>query len=118
RMLETVRQYALEKLGDSGESDAVRARHRDHYTRLAVLLDQPSSAGQRQHVEQAESEIDNLRAAFTWSCDVGDDEGALQLASALQPLWLIRGRIQEGLSWINAVLSDPCTPPADMTPAT
>ena len=118
RLLETVRQYALEKLGDSGESDAVRARHRDHYTRLAVLLGQPSSAGQREHVEQAESEIDNLRAAFTWSCDTRDGEGALQLASALQPLWLTRGRVQEGLSWISAVLSDPYTPPADMTPAT
>ena len=55
RLLETVRQYALEKLGDSGESDAVRVRHRDHYTHLAVLLDQPSSAGQHEHVEQAES---------------------------------------------------------------
>jgi DNA-binding CsgD family transcriptional regulator len=118
RMLETIRQYALEKLGESGESDAVRARHRDHYTHLAALLDQPGSAGQREHVEQAESEIDNLRAAFTWSCDIGDDEGALQLASALQPLWLTRGRIQEGLSWINAVLSDASTPPADMTPTT
>jgi predicted ATPase/class 3 adenylate cyclase/DNA-binding CsgD family transcriptional regulator len=118
RLLETIRQYALEKLGESVESDAVRARHRDHYTRLALLLDQPSSAGQREHVEQAESEIDNLRAAFTWSCDTGDGEGALQLASALQPLWLTRGRVQEGLSWINAVLSDPCTPPEDMTPAT
>jgi predicted ATPase/class 3 adenylate cyclase/DNA-binding CsgD family transcriptional regulator len=118
RLLETVRQYALEKLGESGESDAVRGRHRDHYTRLAVLLDQPSSAGRREHVDQAESEIDNLRAAFTWSCDTRDGEGALQLASALQPLWLTRGRVQEGVSWINAVLSDPCTPPADMTPAT
>jgi predicted ATPase/class 3 adenylate cyclase/DNA-binding CsgD family transcriptional regulator len=118
RLLETVRQYALEKLGESGESDPVRARHRDHYTRLAVLLDQPSSAGQREHVEQAESEIDNLRAAFTWSCDADDGERALQLASALQPLWLTRGRVQEGLSWINAGLSDPYNPPADMTPTT
>src|SRR6516225_6205636 len=41
RLLETVRQYALEKLGDSGESDAVRVRHRDHYTHLAALVDQP-----------------------------------------------------------------------------
>jgi predicted ATPase/class 3 adenylate cyclase/DNA-binding CsgD family transcriptional regulator len=118
RLLETVRQYALEKLGESGESDVVRAWHRDHYTRLAVLLDQPSSAGQREHVEQAESEIDNLRAAFTWSCDTRDGERALQLASALQPLWLTRGRLQEGLSWINAVLADPHTVPADVTSTT
>ena len=118
RLLETVRQYALEKLGESDESDAVRARHRDHYTRLAVLLDQSSSAGQREQVEHAESEIDNLRAAFTWSRDIGDGEGALQLASTLQPLWLTRGRVQEGLSWIRAVLPDTYKPPANMTPAT
>ena len=40
-MLETVRQYALEKLGESGEADAVRCRHRDHYTAMAVALDAP-----------------------------------------------------------------------------
>lgn len=114
RLLETVRQYALEKLGESGESDAVRTRHRDHYTHLAVVLDQPSSAGRREHVEQVESEIDNLRAAFTWSCDTGDGERALQLASSLLPLWLTRGRVQEGMSWINSVLSDAYTPAAEM----
>ena len=43
RLLETVRQYALEKLGESGEADAVRARHRDHYTAMAALLDAPAA---------------------------------------------------------------------------
>ena len=42
RLLETVRQYALEKLGESGEADAVRSRHRDYYTALAALLDAPA----------------------------------------------------------------------------
>ena len=118
RLLETVRQYALEKLGDSGESDAVRVRHRDHYTHLAALVDQPTSADQRQHVERAEIEIDNLRAAFTWSCDAGDGEGALHLASRLQRLWWNNGRIVEALSWINAVLGDKSAAPANVTPAT
>lgn len=49
-----------------------------------------------QHVDQAEAEIDNLRAAFAWSRDTADGERALQLASALRPLWLTRGRV--GLS--------------------
>ncbi|MEE6179170.1 LuxR C-terminal-related transcriptional regulator [Mycobacterium sp. 050134] len=114
RLLETVRQYALEKLGEADESDAVRARHRDHYTYLAVLLDQPSSAGRREFVERAEIEIDNLRAAFTWSSDNGEREKALELASALQSLWLTRGRVQEGLSWIKSVLSDAPAAAADM----
>ena len=106
RLLETVRQYALEKLGESGEADAVRTRHRDHYTAMAALLDTPARAGHERRIEQAETEIDNLRAAFAWSREHADIELALQLASSLQPLWLARGRIQEGLAWFDAALTD------------
>ena len=42
RLLETMRQYALEKLGESGEADVVRTRHRDHYTAMAAMLDAPA----------------------------------------------------------------------------
>jgi predicted ATPase len=105
RLLETVRRYALEKLGESGEADVVRARHRDYYTSLAALLDAPADRDYEQLVEQAEIETDNLRAAFAWSRENADTERALQLASSLQPLWLARGRIQEGLSWFDAVFA-------------
>jgi len=63
RLLETVRQYALEKLGESGEADAVRTRHRDHYTSMAAPLDAPAGSEYEQRLEQANLEIDNLRAA-------------------------------------------------------
>jgi predicted ATPase/class 3 adenylate cyclase/DNA-binding CsgD family transcriptional regulator len=106
RLLETVRQYALEKLGESGEADAVRARHRDYYTAMAALLDAPAATGHQRRVEQIEAEIDNLRAAFAWSRENFDVELALQIASALQPLWLTRGRLNEGLSWIDTALAD------------
>ncbi|HWT48749.1 MAG TPA: AAA family ATPase, partial [Mycobacterium sp.] len=62
RLLETVRAYALEKLGESGEENAVRARHRDHYTSLAAELNSPALAGHERLLELAEIEIDNLRA--------------------------------------------------------
>jgi predicted ATPase/class 3 adenylate cyclase/DNA-binding CsgD family transcriptional regulator len=106
RMLETVRQYALEKLGESGEADTVRARHRDHYTALAVLLDAPGRSGYQRRVEQAEAEIDNLRAAFAWCRENAEVSRALQLASALQPLWTTRGRVREGTAWFDAALAD------------
>jgi predicted ATPase/DNA-binding CsgD family transcriptional regulator len=106
RLLETVRQYALEKLGESGEADTVRARHRDYYTAMAALLDAPAASGHRGRVEQAETEIDNLRAAFAWSRENGDVELALQIASSLQPLWLTRARLREGQSWIGEALAD------------
>ncbi len=106
RMLETVRQYALEKLGESGEGDAVRTRHRDHYTSMAALLDAPAGRDYEQRIEQAETEIDNLRAAFGWSRENSDNELALALASSLQPLWAGRGRLREGLAWFDAALAD------------
>jgi predicted ATPase/class 3 adenylate cyclase/DNA-binding CsgD family transcriptional regulator len=104
RLLETVRHYAAEKLGESGEADDVRTRHRDHYTSLAALLDGPSGSDYGQRVEQAEAEIDNLRAAFAWSRENGDTERALALASSLTPLW--QPRPAEGVGWFDAVLGD------------
>ena len=106
RMLETVRQYALEKLGESGEANDVRGRHRDHYTAMAALLDAPAPTGHEQRVEQAELEMDNLTGAFGWSLENSDVELALKLASSLQPLWLTRGRMREGLAWLETALAD------------
>jgi predicted ATPase/class 3 adenylate cyclase/DNA-binding CsgD family transcriptional regulator len=106
RLLETVRQFALEKLGESGEADAVRVRHRDHYTALAALVDAPAGTNYEQRLEQANIEIDNLRAAFGWSRENSDIEMALALASSLQPLWLARGRLREGLAWFDTALAD------------
>jgi DNA-binding CsgD family transcriptional regulator len=101
RRLETVRQYAQEKLGESGEADAVRNRHREHYTALAA-----APVGYEQRIARAEANIDNLRAAFTWSRETDDITTALRLVSALYPLWSTRGSIQEGLAWFAAILTD------------
>ena len=117
RLLETVRQYALEKLGESGEADTVRARHRDHYTAMAALLDTPAGNDYERRIEQAETEIDNLRAAFAWSRENTEIALALALASSLQPLWLARGRIQEGLGWFDAALTDHNTHHIQVAPA-
>ena len=117
RLLETVRQYALEKLGESGEADTVRARHRDHYTAMAALLDTPAGNDYERRIEQAEAEIDNLRAAFAWSRENTEIALALALASSLQPLWLARGRIQEGLGWFDAALTDHNTHHIQVAPA-
>jgi predicted ATPase/class 3 adenylate cyclase/DNA-binding CsgD family transcriptional regulator len=106
RLLETVRQYALEKLGESGEADAVRSRHRDHYTSIAALLDEPAGADYLQRIDRAELETDNLRSALGWNLENNDTEQALTLASSLRPVWLTRGRFLEGLAWFHVILSD------------
>ena len=105
RLLETVRQYALEKLGESGEADDIRARHRDHYAAMAKRLDAPAATSKEHLVEQAEIEIDNLRAAFVWSRENNDFTGALALASSLQPLWVARGRVSEGAALLDSALA-------------
>src|SRR3954471_5367932 len=87
RLLETVRQYALERLGESGEADDVRARHRDHYLAAAATLNDPGGADYRQQLQQAEADIDNLRSAFGWCLETGEVDKALRLASSLFPIW-------------------------------
>jgi DNA-binding CsgD family transcriptional regulator len=116
RLLETVRQYALEKLGESGEADPVRTSHRDHYTVLAARLDAAATGDYQRRIEQAEIEIDNLRAAFSWSHENSEIELALMLASSLQPLWNPR-RIREGLTWFDTALADLDAKHPEMTPA-
>jgi predicted ATPase/class 3 adenylate cyclase/DNA-binding CsgD family transcriptional regulator len=114
RLLETMRQYAAEKLGESGEVDATRSRHRDHYTALAALLEGPSDSSYGQRVDEAEAEIDNLRTAFAWSRENGDAERALALASSLSPLW--QPRPAEGVAWLDAVLNEASTHHLDLAP--
>ncbi len=111
RLLETVRHYAREKLDASGETDLVRSRHRDHYT---TVFDTKMSGDVERWTARADVEIDNLRTAFAYSRDSGDTELAARLASALQPLWLAKGRIMQGLNWFDSILSQS----AAMTPAT
>ena len=106
RLLETMRQYAFEKLGGSGEADALRTRHRDFYVLVASAVDAAARTALDQSLERAVVEIDNFRAAFAWSRERSDTEVALMLASSLQPLWLALGRLHEGLAWFDAVLTD------------
>jgi len=97
RLLETVRQYAQEKLSES--------------------VDAPGRSDYQKRVEQADEEMDNLRSAFGWSAETGDIGRALELASSLQPLWLSRGRILEGLAWFDAVLTEDNASRGDVAPA-
>jgi predicted ATPase len=117
RLLETIRQYAAEKLGESDEAVTSRTRHRGYYTSLAAELDHPPAGPHEKLLEQAEREIDNFRAAFAWSREYGDTETAMQLASALLPLWLARGRIVEGSSWFETVLTEDDAGGDDVAPA-
>lgn len=105
RRFEGVGQLALEKLHEAGEVDTARRRHAEHYLALVALLDQPGRADDDVLLRRVEGELDNLRAALTWLQEIRAGESALALASRLQPLWLMRGRIAEGRAWFDAVLA-------------
>jgi predicted ATPase/class 3 adenylate cyclase len=115
-LLETVRQYALEKLGESGEADEVRTRHRDYFTAAAVRLESTLQPGYQRLLEWAAIEIDNLRAAFEWSRENADIEAALRLVSSLEQFWYRRGRMREGLAAFDAIL-DGMNGDSDIAPA-
>jgi len=107
-LLETVRQYAREKLSESGGVEDVRRRHRDCYLSL-VEEAQPKlkDAEQEQWLQRLELEHENLRAAFECSLDEAASAEALRFCGSLQRFWSVRGYFVEGLAWCDRALSIP-----------
>jgi predicted ATPase/DNA-binding CsgD family transcriptional regulator len=97
RLLETVRQYAWEKLSDLGEGGQLRERHAGYYLKLAEEAE-PELKGDRQvtWLERLETEHDNLRSALRWLLGRGESEEAARLGWALWLFWWIRGHFAEG----------------------
>lgn len=116
RLLETVREYAFERLEEAGECDVAQCRHRDFYAATASAIDALTGTSLQCGLQQAILELDNFRAAFAWSRHCADDDTALTIASSLLPLWLASGRILEGLAWFDAVLTNDHS--TDLAPAT
>jgi non-specific serine/threonine protein kinase len=101
-LLDTIREFGIEQLAQSGEEDEIRRRHAAFFlalaerSRLAWLLPD----GQRL-VDQLEADSANLRSALTWFADQGDADALVRLAAALLPLWEQRGRRREGHDWLE-----------------
>jgi non-specific serine/threonine protein kinase len=110
RLLETIRQYAGEKLLAAGEAEAVRDRHRDWYLELAEQA-KPELIGPNQvaWLDRLERERDNLRAALEWALERGEADQALRLAAAVWRLWHVRENASEGREWLMRVLAAPGT---------
>jgi tetratricopeptide (TPR) repeat protein len=108
RVLETIRQYAGEKLLAAGEAEAVRDRHLDWYLGLAAQA-KPELIGPRQvaWLDRLERERDNLRGALEWALERGPVELALRLAAAVWRLWQVRDNPNEGREWLLRVLAMP-----------
>jgi predicted ATPase/class 3 adenylate cyclase/DNA-binding CsgD family transcriptional regulator len=107
-LLETIREYALERLEALGETEAARKAHAAYFLRLAEEAEQ-GMAGPPQAVllERLEQEHDNLRAAMQWSLEQAEEgkEMALRLGGALYLFWYVRAYFSEGRDFLERTLS-------------
>ena len=109
RLLEPVRQYALERLVRRGDEPAIRRRHAECYRALAERAE-PELWGQDQATWLARLERDhgNLRAALSWHYESGADaEAGCRFAVALSRFWQTRGELSEGRLWLRRALAAP-----------
>ena len=108
RMLETIRDYARDRLQERGESVALRVRHCKYFVKFAEDAEPHLEGGEDQPVwlVQLEIEHDNLRGALGWSLE--EPEGAeadLRLTGALYRFWAHRGHAHEGRQWCDTALA-------------
>jgi predicted ATPase len=107
-MLETIREYALERLAESGEGAALQRRHADFFLALAEQIEPKLRSGEQEAgLKQLDAEHDNLRAVLAWSRSAASaDEGeiCLRLAGALSWFWYLRGHWSEGRGWLEGAL--------------
>jgi predicted ATPase/class 3 adenylate cyclase/Flp pilus assembly protein TadD len=107
RLLETSRQYALDKLVASSEAQRFRSKHAEWFTDLAETGAESILGGpdQTRWLDRFGSELDNFRTALAWSLGDGDPALGLRLGAALSRFWEVRGHWSEGLGWLEDALA-------------
>ena len=107
-MLETIREYGLERLAEDGEEPQIRRRHAEHWITFAGQA-APALAGADQAIwtRRVEGEQENLRSAFAWAVQAEDADLALRLGAALPELWRASSRVRDGVRWLNDALALP-----------
>jgi predicted ATPase len=107
-MLETIREFGYEQLGDIGDLDVVVGRHAQYFLDLALEAEPHLTAGdQVEWLDRCEREHANIRAALRWAIADDDAERAQQVAGALWRFWQQRGHLAEGRRWFEEILSMP-----------
>ncbi len=106
-MLETIRDYAQERLDASGDALEIRRRHANVFASLAESAI-PGMAGRDQErvFDALESDLDNFRAAIRWAIDEREIELAVRLVTALNSFWVFRNHLMEGRHLLSELLGD------------
>jgi predicted ATPase len=109
-MLETIREFAVERLEETGQGGELRRRHAEYFTELAEDVETehlgPAQAPLR---EQFRTEWDNIRAALGWAVESGETEQGLRLAGALAIVWLDQNVAVEGEGWFRTLFESAAT---------
>jgi predicted ATPase/DNA-binding SARP family transcriptional activator len=107
RMLETVREYAWERLTETGDAMGARRRHASYFLQLAQSAEHELQGPDLSRwADQLEAERDNFRAALTWFEEEGLGVEQLSLAAALWRYCYLRGRYRQGREWLGAALDN------------
>jgi len=111
-MLETIREYAAERLAECGEAEDLRRRHASYFLAVAERVEtEQLDAGPTDWRERLRPEWDNFRVVFAWSLETGQFELGLRLAGAVSFAWLDRNLLAEGNRLFEALL--PAAPDVD-----
>lgn len=107
-MLETIREYAVERLASSGDLDELRLRHAERFRDLAEEAEPQLTRQDRvAWLVRLEQDVDNLRAALDWAEATGNVETGLRTAAAIWRFWQQRGRLSEGRDRLERLLAMP-----------
>ncbi|HEU0303787.1 MAG TPA: adenylate/guanylate cyclase domain-containing protein, partial [Gaiellaceae bacterium] len=111
-MLEMIREFAGERLAETGEQDGLRQRHAEHFVLLAEEAEPELRRGDaRLWLDRLDAEHNNMRAALAWGAAHDSDGLDLRLSGALARFWWDRSHIDEGRRWLQAALAREGGPP-------
>ena len=109
-MLETIREFALERLREARELEALRRRHAEHYL-VAAEAEAPKLTQSAEAGDRVERDHDNFRAALAWAIETDEADLGLRLGSALWRFWQQRAYLREGRGWVDRILALPSAVP-------
>jgi predicted ATPase len=104
RLLETIREYAVGRLDEAGESTAARDRHLDHFVAFVDSIDADREENIDAWRTRLEAAYDDLRVALEWGLAAPDPERGRRLTAALPWLWHLHGHGPEGIEYLSRAI--------------
>jgi predicted ATPase/class 3 adenylate cyclase len=112
-MLETIREFACERMNEATHLRGVAQRHAEYFARAAYAAsDQAQDRPHSARLEEITREEDNFRGALAWAVEHDEGTVALRISGALWHFWAVRGHVREGREWLERALATATSAPA------